>query len=1060
MTLKVKKNNNKYGYCNQLDEIVIPCIFEEAKMFQHGFAIVKRDKFYGIIDTNGIFIIEPNYEDIIYLFDNFYAVRRHVGYKDCRYGIIDINGKIFIDFIYKFISIYNNRFLLCYKKAFKCNWRWEYNDSDIYNRDFVFIINANLKAVTQDNLIVEREGKYGIIESSGRTKCDFIYDEIKVATDEIFIVRKGSVYSKDVLFGVINVDNVTVIPLEYKKIEYEHNFFRCFERLEIITHSNEDNDYNYADEIWCNKQGTIIYRDTSHPIDVDKSLLAIKGNNGKWGIVNSMGKSIVSCIYDSITGFYKYLIIEKDGCLGLLSSEGNLIIPPLYTEIETIGFEPNDYQYIIICKKSSLSINIPYTEYCSECVFEIPNKNKLNFRIYRKYGITIENKNRFKDNSNFILRNKIYSEIISLESGIYNNSQFQEIFAITNELCCVKHNNKYGIYSIKKQELIIECLYENMRFEGGNILLVSTNNLWGICVLDDSCEEKVPCVYSEIKILDFKQKYFGVGFLDKESIRYKIIDSKNKSIFGLPRNLGFSVVYDSQFVYYNDNKILTSLDGKFGFISLNEYISIPFKYDEIISREDGDFDVRIDDKWGILQLNGSEKTKIKYSKPLVFKQEYNKDYLSEIEVEDVISKCKGIVSYQTGEEVIPCVYDNIFNIDKDIYAVGMNGLVDDYNCNFFSGSINYAVWGIATREKVLINMKFDCFKILGRFFVGCNHGNFVGYDNGEGYEYNDYDGIHSLFSSDGELLLTGASQIKYNEDSHIFIVRIGGKWVQNTEGIGIYTNYGEVMVSADVFNKDNSKILIVKENLEIVNSDNRTLIKGVDLRQMCFPNRTFIDGRNDIEIYKNYVQISTKSEKFLIRIEDSTISPKFKEIHYIKDDIFCIGNNHLFAIWKFESKTVEYRYVIVTKPVYNYIFVVIDLDENNYKIDLIDITHIENAITAISKIAKRDFYPNILKIEFLSNSFTLKDLLVSNHDKFDKRFLNMISQIEIQEDFFTSGSEFKDYYSYQEIVKKIGYTYTRDTNSDYTADSWDAMTDGMYGDMPDNFDGDYSFLGY
>ena len=31
---------------------------------------------------------------------------------------------------------------------------------------------------------------------------------------------------------------------------------------------------------------------------------------------------------------------------------------------------------------------------------------------------------------------------------------------------------------------------------------------------------------------------------------------------------------------------------------------------------------------------------------------------------------------------------------------------------------------------------------------------------------------------------------------------------------------------------------------------------------------------------------------------------------------------------------------------------------------------------------------------------------------------------------------------------------------DYSRDTWDAMTDGMYGDMPDGFDGDYSFLGY
>ena len=34
-----------------------------------------------------------------------------------------------------------------------------------------------------------------------------------------------------------------------------------------------------------------------------------------------------------------------------------------------------------------------------------------------------------------------------------------------------------------------------------------------------------------------------------------------------------------------------------------------------------------------------------------------------------------------------------------------------------------------------------------------------------------------------------------------------------------------------------------------------------------------------------------------------------------------------------------------------------------------------------------------------------------------------------------------------------------DDDSDYMRDSWDAMTDGMYGDMPDGFDGDFDFLG-
>lgn len=42
-----------------------------------------------------------------------------------------------------------------------------------------------------------------------------------------------------------------------------------------------------------------------------------------------------------------------------------------------------------------------------------------------------------------------------------------------------------------------------------------------------------------------------------------------------------------------------------------------------------------------------------------------------------------------------------------------------------------------------------------------------------------------------------------------------------------------------------------------------------------------------------------------------------------------------------------------------------------------------------------------------------------------------------------------------------GYDYYDDyDSSDYMRDSWYAMTDGMYGDMPDGFNGDFDFLGY
>ena len=45
------------------------------------------------------------------------------------------------------------------------------------------------------------------------------------------------------------------------------------------------------------------------------------------------------------------------------------------------------------------------------------------------------------------------------------------------------------------------------------------------------------------------------------------------------------------------------------------------------------------------------------------------------------------------------------------------------------------------------------------------------------------------------------------------------------------------------------------------------------------------------------------------------------------------------------------------------------------------------------------------------------------------------------------------------IKKKWTRPLSDDTPYDYKEETWDAMTDGMYGDIPSNFDGDYSFMG-
>ena len=67
---------------------------------------------------------------------------------------------------------------------------------------------------------------------------------------------------------------------------------------------------------------------------------------------------------------------------------------------------------------------------------------------------------------------------------------------------------------------------------------------------------------------------------------------------------------------------------------------------------------------------------------------------------------------------------------------------------------------------------------------------------------------------------------------------------------------------------------------------------------------------------------------------------------------------------------------------------------------------------------------------------------------------------------FKNGVVYVGRGNYTEKYDKSGHLletkWTRcsysDNDIDYAAETWDAMTDGMYGDMPDGFDDDYSFF--
>ncbi len=86
---------DKWGYIDGDGKLLIAPKYTDAYMFQFGHAIVKRDKFYGLIDRSGREILKPEYMRVAWLQNALIA-------ETARYrsGIVNLDGKWILPPIY------------------------------------------------------------------------------------------------------------------------------------------------------------------------------------------------------------------------------------------------------------------------------------------------------------------------------------------------------------------------------------------------------------------------------------------------------------------------------------------------------------------------------------------------------------------------------------------------------------------------------------------------------------------------------------------------------------------------------------------------------------------------------------------------------------------------------------------------------------------------------------------------------------------------------------------------------------------------------------------------
>lgn len=395
---------------------------------------------WGVIDTKQNIIIKPTYDEMIIVPNNskpIFVCTINANYETGTFEtkVLNENGK----------ELYTN-----YDKV-----------EVLYNND-----KQNNLWYEADILKVQKQGKYGLIDLTGKELVTPIYDEIK----SLIGIKNIVITIKDGKKGIINNIGATIAPNEYEEVsalgeKYENGFIVKTKegKYGVISSNGQkvlDAKYDeikniYGNNMYVVKEGTklkIIDKEKTYLENEFEDVKQINLNyitakkNSKYGIIDVTGQIKVDYIYDDLTYAYTdTYIAKKQGKYGVINISGEEKIPFNYSyinyieEANCISAQKENSQTQIYDK----DINVKAEGILSEVN---KDKNFIKMRVdenYKYYNFKLEE----KENTEILTSNTIF---LSKKQGKYGYINEKGVVVVDYIYDDATEQNKYGYASVKK----------------------------------------------------------------------------------------------------------------------------------------------------------------------------------------------------------------------------------------------------------------------------------------------------------------------------------------------------------------------------------------------------------------------------------------------------------------------------------------------------------------------------------------------------------------------------------------------------------------------------------
>lgn len=375
---------------------------EQVRITSKDYFTIFKDNKWGVIDSNGEIIIDPSYQEMITIpnsKNDVFLCIYDVNYETGEYKTKALNSKneeIYTDYE-QIEAIQNND---------EENNLW--NESDV--------------------LRVKKDGKYGIINLSGKELAEIKYEEITAVTG----IENALKVKENGKYGVIDKEGKTLVDSKY---------------AEILNLGKD------------NKEGFIV-----------------KADDGKYGIVDYSNQVVLETIYDEVTKIYGnnlYVVKKADKQL-LIKKDGTEVLKQGYDNIKQIL--KNEDNGVIFMQNGKCGVMKTTGEVVISPEYENLKEAKSGILIASKdgkYGIIDMEKNTKVDFKYASLNYNEKADIYIAEDSQFNNEIMDNSFDVKLTGILIDMNDEKGYIKLRQSD---EYKYYNYKFEEKKESDINTNN--------------------------------------------------------------------------------------------------------------------------------------------------------------------------------------------------------------------------------------------------------------------------------------------------------------------------------------------------------------------------------------------------------------------------------------------------------------------------------------------------------------------------------------------------------------------------------------------------------